>query len=419
LSAAEHRGNSRQELSDATEVRAKPFGPVAYRQLAWGLACITIAAVTWWTMDQEIGAARHPGPILAGQDFWNNTWWAVRALGSGANIYGPTHAIIPGIEPAWPAGPHVPASLLWQAPFAALPIPFALFAFTLVSVIAIWAGIFILIRPTEPWEVLGWAACGAFAVLIGGGPETLLLGQPTSFILLGLAVVVRSRRPWLAAVGFLFAATTLQTGLPLALAMLVLNGWPVLWRGMTLVLACSAAPVGLSIATSGPSFITSFLSGAAVHLGKQSNRIDLGALLHTLGITSVGLRVAAGLAVAAVCLAYLATLPREARRIDNPPVLCIVICFALLCTYHQYYDVLLVGAGVVPVIVMVDRSWPMLPSFSFAAIGAAASIYSLRDVVVPLCLAAAAAGSAVALRRTRIRRGLLAVHRYDMPAAAV
>jgi len=72
----------------------------------------------------------------------------------------------------------------------------------------------------------------------------------------------------------------------------------------------------------------------------------------------------------------------------------------LLCTYHQYYDVLLVGAGVVPVIVMVDRSWPMLPSFIFAATAAAASIYSLRDVVVPVCLAGAALCSAIALHRT-------------------
>ena len=352
-------------------------------------------------MAEEIAVAHHPVAILAGQDFWNNTWWAVRAQLSGANIYGPTRSVIPGIEPAFPVGPHVPASLLWQAPFAALPIPLALFAFTFLSILAIWASIFVLTRPDEPLAVLAAAACGSFAVLIGGGPETLLLGQPTGFILLGLAVIVRARRPWLAGLGFLFAATTLQTGLPLALALLVLNGWPVLWRGMTLILACSAPAVALGIASSGPGgFITSFLSGAAVHLGRQSNRIDLGALLRALGVASVGLRVAAGLAVATVCVAYLATLPRSARRIDNPPVLCIVICFVLLCTYHQYYDMLLVGAGVIPVILIVDRSRSMLPSAGMAAIAAAASIYSVRDIAVPLCLAGVAAGSARALRRT-------------------
>lgn len=73
-------------------------------------------------------------------------------------------------------------------------------------------------------------------------------GQPTGFILLGLAIVVRARRPWLAGVGFLLAATTLQTGLPLALALLVLGGWPVVWRGITLVLACSVPAVALAIA---------------------------------------------------------------------------------------------------------------------------------------------------------------------------
>jgi hypothetical protein len=399
LSAADSHLNSGRGFSRSIQAGAWVAGQDARRRLAWVAAGISIAAVTWRAMDGEIAAARHPVAILAGQDFWNNTWWAVRGLLSGANIYGPTHSVIPGIEPAWPAGPHVPASLVWQAPFAALPVPSALFAFTFVSILAIWTGIFVLTSPTEPWAVLGSAACGTFAILIGGGPETLLLGQPTGFILLGLAIVVRARRPWLAGVGFLFAATTLQTALPLALALLVLNGWPVLWRGMMLILACSAAPVCLGIASSGPGFITSFLSGAAVHIGRQSNRIDVGAFLHALGITSVGLGVAAGLAVVAVSLAYIATLPQQARRLDNPPVLCIVICSALLSTYHQYYDVLLLGAAVVPVIVIVDRSWPMLPSFGLAVIGAAASIYSFRDLAVPLCIAGVAAGSARALRR--------------------
>jgi hypothetical protein len=399
LSATERHGNSGRELSRSIQAVTWAHGPDARRRLAWAAAGIIIVAVTWWAMDREMAAARHPTVILAGQDFWNNTWWAVRAVLSGANIYGPTHAVIPGIEPAWPVGPHVPDSLLWQAPFAALPIPLALFAFTFVSIIAIWAGVFMLTRPTEPWAVLGSAACGTFAIGIGGGPETLLLGQPTGFILLGLATVVRSRRPWLAGAGFLFAATTLQTGLPLALALLVLNGWPVLWRGVMLILACSAPTVGLAIASSGlGGFVTSYVSGAAVHLGRQGNRIDLGALLRELGVANVGLRVAAGLAVAAICLGYLASLPRQQRRIDNPPVLCMVICATLLCTYHQYYDMLLVGAGVVPVILIVDRSWPMLPSLGLAAIGAATSTYSFRDVAVPLCLAGVAAGSARALR---------------------
>ena len=383
-------------------MRAIParLDPAVRRRLAWAAAGVIVAAVTWWAMDQEVAAARHPVSILAGQDFWNNTWWAVRAQLAGVNIYRPAHAIIPGIEPAFPVGPHVPASLLWQAPFAALPIPQALYAFTFVSIAAIWAAIFVLTKPVEPLSVLVSAACGCFAILIGGGPETLLLGQPTGFILLGLAIVVRARQPWLAGLGFLLAATTLQTGLPLALALLVLNGWPVLWRGMTLIAASSVPAVVLGIASAGPGgFIASFVSGAAVHLGRQSNRIDLGALLRALGITSVGLRVAAGLVVAAICLVYFVRLPRPTRRIDNPAVLCVVICFVLLSTYHQYYDMLLVGGGVVPVILIVDRTWPMLPSLGLAAIGAAASIYSVRDIAVPLCLAGLAVTSAQALRQ--------------------
>lgn len=398
--------------------------------LAWLAASIIAAAVNCWALYQELTTYRHPTVILAGQDFWNNTWWAVRDLLSDANIYAPTHAVIPGIEPAWPASQHVPASLVWQAPFAALPIPMALFAFTLASSLAIWAGVFVLTRPVAPWAVLGTAACGTFAMLIGGGPETLLLGQPTGFMLLGLAILVRARRPWLAGLGFMLAATTLQTGLPLALALLVLNGWPVLWRGMTLTLACSAPPLALEIANSGfNGFVSAFTSGAAFHLGQQSNRIDLGALLHAAGVTGVGPQLAAGFALAAGCLAYLVRLPRTARRIDNPPVLCLVISVVLLCTYHQYYDVLLVGAAVVPLIVIVDRSWPMLPSYGLAAIGAAASVYNFRDVASPLCLLAVAAGSALAARHAarteivpsgaRFEPGWLTGHDDLVPEAAV
>lgn len=371
----------------------------ARRGLAWAAACSIAAAVSCWVVYQEIAAFRHPTVILAGQDFFNNTWRAWRALLSGANIYGPTNAVIPGIEPAWPVGQHVPASLLWQAPFAALPAQPALIAFTLASTLAIWAAVFMLTRPTEPWAVLGSATCGAFAILIGGGPETLLLGQPTGFMLLGLAILVRARRPWLAGLGFMFAATTLQTGVPLALTVLVLNGWPVLWRGIVLIMACSALPVGLEIANSGlVGFVISFVSGAAAHLGHESNRIDLGAFLRAVGVTSLALRVVAGLALVVICRAYLARLPQHARRIQSPPVFCLVISMTLLCTYHQYYDMLLVGGAVVPVIAIVDRSWPMLPSLGLAAIGATLSMYGFRDVASPLCLLGVAVGSAMAAR---------------------
>jgi hypothetical protein len=144
--------------------------------------------------------------------------------------------------------------------------------------------------------------------------------------------------------------------------------------------------------------VTSFTASAAVHLGRQSNRIDLGVLLRALGASAVGLQVAAGIALLGACLAYLATLPRGYRRIDNPPVLGLVVSVTLLCTYHQYYDMLLVGAGVVPVILIVDRSWRMLPCFGLAVVGATLAAYDFRNVTTPLCLIGVAVASAVAAR---------------------
>jgi len=173
-------------------------------------------------------------------------------------------------------------------------------------------------------------------------------------------------------------------------------------------LGCSALPVGLEVANSGLShLVTSFTASAAVHLGRQSNRIDLGVLLRALGVSTVDLQVAAGIALLCGCLAYLARLPREARRMDNPAVLCLVVSVTLLCTYHQYYDMLLVGAGLAPVVLIVDRSWRMLPCFGLAVVGATLAAYDFRDVTTPLCLIGLAVASAVAARMTT-RRGVAA-----------
>lgn len=373
----------------------------ARRLLAWAGSGVVASAGTGWAMYQEVTTFGKRESIQTGLDFSNNTWRAVRDLVAGKNIYAPApHEMIPGIGPAWPVSQHVPASLLWQAPVTALPLPAALFTFTFVSILAIWGAAFVLVRPRDPEAVLLTACCGAFAICLGGGPATLLLGQPTGFILLGLAILVRARRPWLAGVGFLLAASTLQTGMPLALALVLLGGWPTVWRGVVLILACSLPPVSLEIANAGfGSFAGSFASGAGVHLERLSNRIDLGGLLYRLGLPSEGLQVAAGVVVAVLALVFLARLPRHLRRIDYPPVLCLVISFTLLCTYHQPYDVLLVGGAVVPIIFLVDQSRAMLPAFGIAGITAGFSTYVLGLVFDPIGLVAIGAFSALAARK--------------------
>lgn len=357
--------------------------------LSWSCSGLVAAAATGLAMYREVTTFGKPEPIQTGLDFSNNTWRAIRDLVAGHNIYAVPHEIIPGIGPAWPVSQHVPASLLWQAPVAALPLPAALFTFTFLSILAIWAAVFVLIRPTEPATVMLTACSGAFAICVGGGPATLLLGQPTGFILLGLAILVRARNPWLAGAGFLLAASTLQTGIPLGLALLLLRAWPTVWRGIVLIAACSIPPVSLEIANAGFSgFVGSFVSGAGVHLERLSNRIDLGGLLHRLGLPSVGLQVAAGLLVAVLALAFLATLPSQFRRIDYPPVLCLVISFTLLCTYHQPYDMLLVGGAVIPVICLVDCSRPMRPVIGLAVICTALPTYGIGLVADPVGTAA-------------------------------
>lgn len=370
------------------------------RALLWSGSGALIAVSTGWAMYREISTFGRVEPIATGMDFANNTWRAVRGLFSGVNIYAPTHAMIPGMGPAWPVSQHVPASLLWQAPFAALPLPAGVFAFAFASILAIWVAVFALARPRNPSAAMLAAGCGAFAIYLGGGPFTLLLGQPTAFMLLGLAVLVRARRPWVAGLGFMLAASTLQTGLPLALALLLLGGWPTLWRGVALICACSVPPASLEIANSGfGGFLSAFISGAGEHATVLSNRIDLGALLHRLGATNVGIQVGAGVAVAALSLAFIARLPPHLRRLDNPPVLCLVIAFTLLCCYHQPYDMIFVGGAVLPLLLIVDRSRAMLPVFGFGGVAAGVSNITVALVIDPVALTAVGLFSALALRR--------------------
>ena len=90
MSAADSTVDSGGGWSRSQQSVAWALGQDARRRLAWAAAGVIAVAVTWWAMAEEIAVAHHPVAILAGQDFWNNTWWAVRAQLSGANIYGPT-----------------------------------------------------------------------------------------------------------------------------------------------------------------------------------------------------------------------------------------------------------------------------------------------------------------------------------------
>jgi glycosyl transferase family 87 len=369
-------------------------------KLLWCGSAVVVAATTGWAMYREITTFGRPENIQTGLDFANNTWRAVRDLLSGVNIYGPTHAVIPGIGPAWPVSQHVPGSLLWQAPFAALPLPAALFTYTFVSVLAIWAGVFVLTWPRDPSAVFLAACCGGFAIGIAGGPMALLLGQPTGFMLLGLAVLVRARQPWLAGLGFMLAASTIQAGLPLALALLLLGGWRVVWRGAALALGCSLPVVGLEIANAGFSaFVNSFVVGGSVYLVRVNGRIDLGGLLFRVGGAGKGVQLAISLLLASVALIFLARLPPHLRRIGHPPVLSFVVAFMLLSAYHESYDLLLVGGAVVPAILVNDRSRAMLPAFGLAGTSAGISSSIAALFYAPLALLGVGISSALALRR--------------------
>jgi hypothetical protein len=370
------------------------------RPLQWWLpAGAVISGTTAWAMFREVSTFGQKADVETGLDFANNTWRALRGLAAGQDVYA-ADAWMPGIGHVVPVAEHVPATLTWEAPFVALPLGPALFAFTLASLLAIWAGVLILTQPRAPQDVLLVACCGALAILAGGGPWTLLLGQPAGFILLGLAMVVRARRAWVAALGLMLAASTIQFGLPFALALLVLRRWPIVWRGGVMTAALSVPPVALGALRAGAlPFAGKYASGGADFLGRTSNRIDLGALLHRDGIQSTTALVVVGAAVLGAELFFLGRLPASQRRIEYRPVMFLVIAVTLLCTYHQNYDMLIVAGAIVPMALAGPRSVAMFPIFGLAGISAALPGKSVAVVIDPLCLLAIAVLSALAARR--------------------
>ena len=370
-------------------------------------------------MWQEITLAgesrnRGTGMNFAGMDFASTTWHAVRGLLAGQNVY-TISTRIPGVGVTWPAGEHMPATLSWQAPFAALPLWAGFFAFDFATIAAIWAAVFILARPRSQQAVLLAAACGAFAILTGGGRWTLNLGQPPGFELLGVAILVRARAPWVAGIGFLLAASTFQTGVPIALTLIALRAWPVVWRGAVLVATLSLPGVVLGIAATGGlvSYARVFTVNAFGHiatlpgqprqLAYQPNRIDLGALLSHAGFASTRVQIVAGLLVLALGLLLLARLPAGLRGLDYPPVLCLTIAVTILCAYHQPYDMLLVAGGMIPVVLLAgERSAYMLGVFAAAGISVAvANNAPVAGILDPVCLVVIAALSALAAHQAQ------------------
>jgi hypothetical protein len=381
-------------------------------------------------MWQEVVATGQVGSRGTAYDFASTTWRAVRGLLAGQDVYA-TSAYIPGIGQVTPTGEHLPASLLWQAPFAALPLWPAFLAFDFASIVAIWAAVLIVARPRSPQAALLAAGCGAFAILAGGGPWTLLVGQSTAFALLGLALVVRTPRPWLAALGAMLAASTFQTGIPLALALIALRTWPVVWRAAAMTAAASLPAVVLGISAAGGlgQYARAFTSGALGHLAaipgerglaEQPDRIDLGALLHRAGVGSMVAQVAVGVLLLALALWFLRRLPPDLRRLDYPPVLCLVIAVSLLCAYHQPYDMLLVSGAVIPAVLATgERSGSALAVFALAGVGAGLTGNTGVAVLVdPACLLAIAAIGAQMAQREAIRGAAYATGlAAGMPAA--
>jgi hypothetical protein len=379
---------------------------------AWLAAAAVIASTTAAEMWQEVTAAGGTRINGTGMDFASTTWHALRGLLAGQDVY-TAMTRIAGMGMNWPAGEHVPATLSWQAPFVALRLWPGFFAFGIASIAAIWAAVFILTRPRSPQAVLVAACCGSFAILTGAGQSTLLMGQPTGFEVLGVAILVRARRPWIAAIGFLLAACTFQTAVPLLLALIVLRAWPVVWRGTVLTAALSLPPVTLGvIAAGGPvPYTWIFTRGALGHLATlpgeprgladHPNRIDLEALLHSAGIQSAGVQAAAGLLILVLCLLFLARLPAGLQRLDYPPVLCLVVGATILCAYHQPYDLLLVAGALIPT-VLLARDRPAFKLGVFAAAGISVAVCNNAPVAAildPICLVAIAVLGALEDRR--------------------
>jgi hypothetical protein len=306
------------------------------------------------------------GSVIEGQpqlerwgliDFRDAVYYPARAFLNGDNPYdvGPYSQRYPI---GWGFPLYSPITLLLYAPIALADFSTAAGAFLIGNLLLVPVLCFLALRlnrlPAPAGAVFGLAAA---ALLTRGAYVTLTLGQSTIYVTVALyaALYLARRRPWAAAMALAVASLKPTFAVPVAWLMLMRGDHAAVLRGGMLAVIAALLPLAwLAIVSGGPSSLAEILLDnnrymrtlGDVHAAMAPLRVDALAVLARLSPAAA--LPASETAMTLGMLAAGALLVRRLRdqRAAEPLVLTVIVCVALLCTYHQVYDVCLLIAPV-------------------------------------------------------------------------
>lgn len=270
-------------------------------------------------------------------DFKWLAWGPARGLLDGYNVYDAHSRYVHIFHVGGAATAHTPASITILAPLAALPLSAGFWMFFSLSILCIWAAMWLLVRPVMPQQELAVALAAAVLVCSGFGEQLLGLGNFQPVALLGLALLVRFPRAGLGVLGVVLLSFVPQTAVPMSV-LLVRGRARTLVYGWLIALALSVPPLMLAGLASGPKRLAASLLDTFASVVSNPNRVDVVGQL----VGHEALLGAAALLVAAVGVGWLGWEigPHDLHELVVATTLVTVIW------YHEPTDLVLVGAVV-------------------------------------------------------------------------
>lgn len=351
-----------------------------------------VAATLITTALQVLATARSYASstyITTAHDYLNVLWAPTRGLLHGLNPYDPQsseYLTLVGVKTG-SAALHTPSILIAALPSTLLPERAGYLLFVAACCLMLWAALAIVVLPHPMARTKRgvWITVLIGVVLTMGGPaeELLQLGQVSSFVVLGFALVVRYPSAWPGVVGVLLVSTTPQFAIPFTILLFALGCRRVVVLGWVASLLLSIPAVAIAMSAAGG--IAPFAQGLILSLegvnspGNASNRVDIpgrygeGSLVLTLIALALTLSLAWWLARNRSSLSLIDL------KISNVIYLGMVT-FCLIGFYSMSYNLTVAIVAGAPLLVA-NRNWRPLEWLVVAVV--AGSIPIALPILLP------------------------------------
>lgn len=317
--------------------------------------------------------------IDAGLDFLSVVWGPLRGVRLGLDPYDPASAEYLQATGVHLFGSvHAPSLLTVLWPLGGLDASTAFLVWSALSGAMMWAAAWLLVRPDGPRPATWTIGLGLLLTVVGAGEYAARLGQVTSFAVLGLALAVRFRGRWPAAVGVACMLVSPQIGVPMSILALADRRTPDVVRGWLLTLVLSLPVLWVVVPAAGG--VPAFAAGVARNISWLSGEVNAANRVDLPGV--LGLGAAWTFAALAVVVAAAVAWHRSGLAADEVAVLA-AASLSVAAVYAMPYSLTLVLAAAAPVLV-VARRWGLVERLAAGlAVLTALQTIAVLGVVAP------------------------------------